>query len=265
MDKLAEIMAHKRREIAPRMRPVSAAELARTAAGRPGPPSLAAALRRSDGRLAILAEFKRRSPSAGEIRAGISSGEQAGRYQAAGADALSILTDAKYFGGSIEDLRQVTDHFRQVPPALPCLRKDFMVHPIQVLEASEAGASAILLIVRALAADELRALHDAALAAGLGALFEIHDEADLETSLRHGAKMIGVNNRDLTVFRTDLAISERLIPRFPPGIVAVSESGILTGREAARARAAGAHAVLVGEALMKAPDPASLIAEFRMA
>ena len=108
MDKLAEIMAHKRREIAPRRRPVSSAELARAAAVRPGPPSLAAALRRGDGRLAILAEFKRRSPSADEIRAGISAGEQAGRYQAAGADAMSVLTDSKYFGGSIEDLRQVT-------------------------------------------------------------------------------------------------------------------------------------------------------------
>jgi indole-3-glycerol phosphate synthase len=265
MDKLAEIMAHKRREIAARMRPVPAAELARARADRPQPPSLAAALRRADGRLAVVAEIKRRSPSAGEISAGVSSSEQAGRYQAAGADALSVLTDAKYFGGSIEDLQQVTAHFLQVPPVLPCLRKDFMVHPIQVLEAGAAGASAILLIVQALAADELRALHDAALAAGLDALFEIHDEADLETALRHGAKIIGVNNRDLRVFRTDLAISERLIPRFPRDIIAVSESGIFTGREAARARAAGAHAVLVGEALMKAPDPASLIAEFRVA
>jgi indole-3-glycerol phosphate synthase len=265
MDKLAEIMAHKRREIAPRVRPVPAAELARASAGRPKPPSLAAALRRADGGLAVIAEIKRRSPSAGEIRAGVSSSEQAERYQAAGADALSVLTDKRYFGGSLEDLRGVTAHFLQVPPALPCLRKDFMVHPIQVLEAGEAGASAILLIVRALTADELRTLHAAAMAAGLDALFEIHDEADLETALRHGARIIGVNNRDLTVFTTDLAISERLIPLFPRDIIAISESGIFTGREATRARAAGAHAVLVGEALMKAPNPASLIAEFRVA
>ena len=265
MDKLAEIMAHKRREIASRVRPVPAAELARAAAGRPKPPSLASALRRADGRLAVIAEIKRRSPSAGEIRAIVSAGDQAGRYQAAGADALSVLTDAKYFGGAIEDMREAVSHFLQASPALPCLRKDFMVHPIQVLEAGEAGASAILLIVRALATDELRALYDAALAAGLDALFEIHDEADLEKALQHGAKIVGVNNRDLTVFKTDLAISERLIPRFPRDIIAISESGIFTAREAARARAAGAHAVLVGEALMKAPDPARLIAEFRAA
>jgi indole-3-glycerol phosphate synthase len=263
MDKLAEIMAHKRREIAPRVRPVTAAELARARAGRLQPSSLVASLRRADGRLAVIAEIKRRSPSAGEISAGAVSSDRAERYRAAGADALSILTDAEYFGGSIEDLRQVTARFLQVPPALPCLRKDFMVHPIQVLEAAEAGASAILLIVRALAADELRTLHDAALAAGLEALFEIHDEEDLETALRHGAKIIGVNNRNLKVFKTDLAISERLLPRFPREIIAVSESGIFTGRDAARVRAAGAHAVLVGEALMKAPDPAGLIAEFR--
>jgi indole-3-glycerol phosphate synthase len=265
MDKLAEIMAHKRREIAPRVRPVTAAELARAGADRPKPPSLEAALCRADGRLAVIAEIKRRSPSAGEIRAQVSSPEQAGCYQAAGADALSVLTDAKYFGGSLADLQEVTAFFWQTPPALPCLRKDFMVHPIQVLEASEAGASAILLIVRALAADELRALQEAAGAAGLDALFEVHDEADLETALGLGAKIIGVNNRDLAAFTTDLAISERLIPLFPRDIVAISESGIFTGREAARARAAGADAILVGEALMKAPDPATLIAEFRRA
>jgi indole-3-glycerol phosphate synthase len=263
MDKLAEILAHKRREIAPRARPVTRAELARSAAGQPQPPSFAGALRRPDGRLAVIAEIKRRSPSAGEIKAGASAAGQARAYQAAGADALSVLTDEKYFGGSLDDLREVVDLFRQMPPARPCLRKDFMVHPVQVLEARLAGASAVLLIVRALADGELADLAAAAEAAGLDALYEVHDEAEVDRALRQGARIIGVNNRDLARFQTDLALSERLIPRLPRDVIAVSESGIFTGADAARVRAAGAHAVLVGEALMKAPDPAGLIHEFR--
>jgi indole-3-glycerol phosphate synthase len=262
-DRLSEIMAWKRREIAPRLRAVSVAELERRGAALARPPGFARALRRADGRLAVIAEIKRRSPSAGEIVAGASAPGQAARYRRAGADALSILTDTKYFGGSLDDLRAVTADFAAAPPAPPCLRKDFMVHPVQVLEASEAGASAILLIVRALADDEIKLLFGAATAAGLEALFEIHHEAELERALNHGAKIIGVNNRDLAHFTTDLALSERLIPQFPPEVIAVSESGIHAGADAARARAAGAHAVLVGEALMRAAEPAALIAEFR--
>jgi indole-3-glycerol phosphate synthase len=260
MDKLDEIMAWKRREIAPRLRPVSEAELARLHAGLPPPPSFAAALRRPDGRLAVIAEIKRRSPSAGDIRLGASAPEQARRYRAAGADALSVLTDEKYFGGTLDDLGGAV---AEVAGAVPCLRKDFMVHPVQVAEARAAGASAILIIVRALDDEEIRLLHAAAHAAGLDALFEVHHEAEIERAARHGARLIGVNNRDLAIFRTDLALSERLIPRLPPGTIAVGESGIVTAADAARLRAAGAHAVLVGEALMKAPDPAALVRQFR--
>jgi indole-3-glycerol phosphate synthase len=260
MDKLTEIMAWKRREIAPRLRPVSEAELARLAAGLPSPPSFAAALRRKDGRLAVIAEIKRRSPSAGEIRPGASAPEQARRYLAAGADALSVLTDARYFGGEIADLEAAV---AEVAGAIPCLRKDFMVHPVQVAEARAAGASAILIIVRALDDEEIRMLHGAAGAAGLDALFEVHDEAEVERAARHGARLIGVNNRDLAIFQTDLGLSERLIPLLPAGATAVGESGIRTAADAARLRAAGAHAILVGETLMKAPDPAALIREFR--
>jgi indole-3-glycerol phosphate synthase len=262
-DKLTEIMAWKRREIAPLVRAVSDAELARLDGSLPRPPAFAAALRRPDRKLAVIAEIKRRSPSAGDIKAGASSLAQAQRYQAAGADALSVLTDEKYFGGTLEDLRDATAHFRAMPPARPCLRKDFFVHPIQVLQAREAGASAILIIVRALSDDEIKALHAAATAAGLGALFEIHHEAELARALAHGARIIGVNNRDLALFRTDLALSERLISQFPRHVVAVSESGIITRADATRVRTAGAHAVLVGEALMKTADPAALIADFR--
>ena len=261
-DKLDEIMAWKRRETASLV-PVSVEELAQLNASLPPPPSFASALRRTDSRLAIIAEIKRRSPSAGDINATASAVAQARRYEAADTDALSVLTDHKYFGGTLDDLRTVTAHFRASPRTRPCLRKDFMVHTAQVAEARAAGASAILIIVRALADDEIELLHDAARAAGLDALFEIHHESELERALRHGAKIIGVNNRDLAVFRTDLALSERLIPQFPQTVTAVSESGIFTATDAARARAAGAHAVLVGEALMKAPDPAALVAGFR--
>jgi len=271
MDKLTEIMAHTRREIAPRLRTVTNAELLRAGAADPPPPSFARALKRADGRLAVIAEIKRRSPSAGEIRAGASAAGQARRYLAAGADALSVLTDMRYFGGSLDDLRAITAGFRTTWPfpgvdpvnPLPCLRKDFMVHPIQVLEACAAGASAILVIVRALTDDEIAVLLAAADTAGLDALCEVHDEADVERAVRHGAKLIGVNNRDLAVFRTDLAISERLIPQLPRGVIAVSESGIVTAADAARVRAAGARAVLVGEALMRAADPGELIAAIR--
>lgn len=262
-DKLTEIMAWKRLEIAPRLRTVSESELASLNASLPRPPSFAAALRRADGKLGVIAEIKRRSPSAGAIREGISATEQALRYQAAGASALSVLTDEKFFGGTLDDLRAVTAQFREKPPALPCIRKDFMVHPLQIAEAREAGASAILIIVRALTDDEIKLLFTSAQAAGLDSLFEIHNEAELDRSLGHGAKIIGVNNRDLAIFKTDLSLSERLIPKFPRAITAVSESGIFTGADAARVQAAGAHAVLCGEALMKAPSPADLIAEFR--
>ena len=264
-DKLTEIMAWKRREIAPLVRPVSEAELVQLAANLPRPPSFATGLRRADGKLAIIAEIKRRSPSAGDIKAGANATDQAKRYQAAGADALSVLTDDKFFGGSLDDLRGVTAHFRSNPPAIPCLRKDFMVHPIQVVQACEAGASAILIIVRALTDEEIKPLAAAAQSAGLDALFEIHHEADLARAIRHGAKIIGVNNRDLAIFKTDLALSERLIPQFPRDVIAISESGIHSAADAARVRAAGAHGVLVGEALMRAPDPAVLAAQLRSA
>jgi indole-3-glycerol phosphate synthase len=264
-DKLSEIMAWKRREIADLAAAVSASEadLARLDAALPRPPSFAAALRRPDGRLAVIGEIKRRSPSAGDIRPGASASDQAGAYRLAGVDALSILTDQHYFGGELADLRAAVALLRAAPPAPPCLRKDFFVHPAQVREAREAGASAILIIVRALSDEEIRVLFGAARAAGLDALFEIHHEAELERALRHGAGLIGVNNRDLAAFRTDLALSERLIPLIPPDRIAVSESGIFTGADAARAHRAGARAILVGEALMRAADAGRLVGEFR--
>lgn len=262
-DKLIEIMEWKRKEVGPRMRTVSGRELSRLDASLPKPRPFIPALTREDGRLAVIGEIKRRSPSAGEIAGGASATDRARIYQAAGVDALSVLTDEKFFGGSLDDLREVAAQMRASHPCLPCLRKDFMFHPIQVLEARESGASAILIIVRALDDNEIRILHEAALAAGLAALFEVHSDDEIERAVSHGAAIIGVNNRDLAVFSTDLALSERLIPRFPAAVVAVSESGINTGSDAARVRKAGAHAVLVGEALMRSPDPAALVAMIR--
>jgi len=262
-DKLDEILEWKRNEIAPRTRTVSERELARLDASLPRPQPFLPALRRDGGGLAVIGEIKRRSPSAGEIASGASAVERARIFEAAGVDALSVLTDGKFFGGSLEDLREVSHWTRASPRALPCLRKDFMVHPIQVLEAREAGASAILIIVRALDDNEIRILHAAARAAGLAALFEVHSEDEIERAAAHGAEAIGVNNRDLSVFKTDLALSERLIPRFPAGVAAVSESGINTRSDAIRVRRAGAHAILVGEALMRSADPAALVSSLR--
>ena len=264
-DKLDEIMAWKRREIAGLVASLAATEgdLARIDAELPKPPSFEQALRRTDGALAIIAEIKRKSPSAGDIAAGASAPDQARKYAAAQVDALSILTDQHFFGGALADLRAVTDQFARETRVRPCLRKDFFVHPVQVREAREAGAAAILIIVRALKDEEIKVLFGAAQAAGLQALFEIHNEMDLARAVAYQARIIGVNNRDLAIFKTDLGLSERLIPQIPQELVAVSESGILTGADARRVQAVGARAVLVGEALMRASDPAVLAAQLR--
>lgn len=264
MDKLTEIMNWKRQEIADRIRDVSQSELAAFASKASARGSFIEALKSPAG-LAVIAEIKRRSPSAGQIKDLGPSIDQADTYLAAGADCLSILTDGKYFGGEIADLSSVTERFRGEGHGIPCLRKDFMIHPIQVLEAAQAGASAILIIVRALEDDQMTALREAADLAGLDSLYEIHSEAELERALAQDAKIIGVNNRDLAIFKTDLAFSERLIPQFPKEVVAISESGIWNREDAARARTCGAKALLVGEALMKAEDTAKLIAEFHEA
>jgi indole-3-glycerol phosphate synthase len=264
MDKLREIMAWKRQEIASRVRFVPARELAAFARSDRPRPSFRAALD-TPGRLAVIAEMKRRSPSAGAIAEETDAAAQAERYARAGADAVSVLTDEEFFGGTLADLTAVTGRFQAEGLPVPCLRKDFMVHPVQVLEAAAAGASAILIIVRALTDPEMASLFEAASLAGLDVLFEVHAEPEIARALQAGARLIGVNNRDLAAFKTDLAISERLIPLIPRGIIAVSESGVFTVADATRARACGARAILVGEALMRAPDPAALIAAFHRA
>lgn len=258
MDKLQEIMAHKRKEIALRTRPVRDAELARFLGPDPHPHRLEKALRRESG-LALISEIKRKSPSAGIISAGRDASEQARLYYNAGTDAISVLTDEVFFGGSIRDLWDVNDLLGSRADAPPTLRKDFFLDRIQVLEAAEAGASAILIIVRALTNAEMNELFGAANLAGLDSIFEVHEAAEVERALNCGARIVGVNNRDLTRFATDLAVSEAIIPGLPESTVAISESGIHSLEDARRAHEAGADAVLVGEALMKMEDPEPFI------
>jgi indole-3-glycerol phosphate synthase len=260
MNKLDEIMAWKRREIEARIRQVSQKELSRWQELTRGATSFSAALKQTD-RLAVISEVKRSSPSAGIIAEGISAIEQAEKYVRGGADALSILTDTRYFSGTLEDLRSVTAHLKNLRP-VPCLRKDFMVHPIQIIEALEAGARAILIIVRALSDDEIQRLFEAATTAGLDTLFEVHEEREVERALRiDGIRILGVNNRDLARFKTDLAFSETILPQLPEEIIKVSESGIHQPDDARRVRQAGADAILVGEALMRAADPGAFLQE----
>ena len=257
MDKLQEIMAWKRQEVAARVRPVRDSELARFCRGE-HPHRFEHALRREQG-LSIIAEIKRKSPSAGAIAEGRDAVEQARTYYNAGTDAISVLTDEKYFGGSIKDLWDVNDLLGNRSDAPPTLRKDFFVDRLQVLEAAEAGAGCILIIVRALADEEMDMLFEAANLAGLDAIFEVHEEAEVDRALNSGARIIGVNNRDLSRFVTDIAISEAIIPELPESCLAISESGIHTMEDAERAFATGADAVLVGEALMKMKDPEPFI------
>ncbi len=263
-DKLKEIMDWKRSEVARTARPVPLRELEKLGAMRHKGRSFLDALA-DPSHLSVIAEIKRKSPSAGSIRELPDAAEQARLYYNAHADAISVLTDEKFFGGTIRDLWDVADLVGGRDDAPPLLRKDFFVHPVQVVEAVEAGASAILIIVRALGDDEARRLRDCADAAGLDSLYEIHSEPELERALKLDARIIGVNNRDLSRFVTDLAFSERLLPLVPDGIVRVSESGIKTPEDAARARACGADAILVGESLMRAEDPERLIEALQMA
>ena len=226
--------------------------LEREAGSRPGPPSLSRALRRD--RVAVVAEVKRRSPSAGMIREDLDPRERAALYARSGASAISVLTDSAHFGGSVDDLRAAADRVE-----IPLLRKDFILDELQVIEARAAGAAAILLIVRALSPERLQALLACATAAGLEALVEVHSAPELERALAADARIIGVNSRDLDTFRIDVAGAWKLLAGIPADRVAVAESGMRKPDDVARAAGAGADAVLVGTALSAAEDPAALL------
>jgi indole-3-glycerol phosphate synthase len=199
--------------------------------------------------LSVIAEHKRRSPSAGVIREGISLSEVATAYERGGASAMSVLTEGPNFGGSLADLaaaRQAVE--------LPILRKDFIVDAYQVHESLAAGADAILLIVAALTPDELEGLHRLAGELGLAALVEVHDAAELAIARAAGATLIGINNRDLMTLRVDIRRTLELLEQVPEGATVVAESGFRTRAELERLAQAGVDAVLIGEALMRADD-----------
>ena len=202
--------------------------------------------------VSILAEVKRRSPSKGVIAASLGAVEQARAYAAGGAVGASILTEPVHFGGSNEDLVAV-----RAGTELPVLKKDFHVQPVQLVEARALGASAALLIVRALSPERLVEMIDAGRALGLELLVEIRDERELERALEAGATMIGVNNRDLETLEIDPTTADRIIPLIPRGLVAIAESGVHARADVERYAAVGADAVLVGSSLSAAPDPAA--------
>ncbi len=206
--------------------------------------------------LSIVAELKRRSPSAGALRPAADAAATARSYYAAGARALSVLTEPEHFGGALEDLA-----IARAAAPVPVLRKDFVVDPYQIAESRAAGADAILLIVAALGARTAEFVAAAA-AAGLHALVEVHDEAELRVALDAGAEIVGINNRNLADLGVDLGVFERLAPLVPRGVLTVAESGVATRADAIRMRRAGADALLVGTALMTAADPALKLREF---
>jgi indole-3-glycerol phosphate synthase len=208
-----------------------------------------AALRRTD-QVNVIAECKRRSPSRGVLRADYDAAAIARGYSAAGAAAVSVLTEPTFFDGSLEDLARV----RQAV-TIPLLRKDFVVSEYQLAEARAAGADAVLLIAGALAPAELARLQTRAHELGLDALVEVHNGEELTAALEAGAAIVGVNNRNLRTLAVDLDVSEELIARIPDGVTAVSESGIKTPEDIARFRRLGYHAFLIGERFMACADP----------
>jgi indole-3-glycerol phosphate synthase len=250
---LDEIVARTRERVTERRRarPIEDVVAERAPARRP----FAEALARPG--VNVIAEFKRRSPSRGLLRSDLTVAATAGLYRAAGAAALSILTEEDYFDGSLDDLRAA----REATPGLPILRKDFVVDAYQVWEARAAGADAVLLIAAALDDRELESLLAEAHAARLEALVEVHDEGELDRALAAEARLLGVNNRNLKTLEVSLETALALAPRIPDEVVAVAESGIRQGGDVRRLRDAGYDAFLVGEHLMAAPDPGRALRE----
>jgi len=250
MDKLAEICATKREEVAARKALATLDDLDRAALGAGAPRgfrfSLEAKARAGFG---LIAEIKKASPSKGLIRADFRPAEHAVAYERAGAACLSVLTDAPYFQGHEDYLMDA-----RAACALPVLRKDFMIDPWQVAEARAIGADAILIIVAALEDAEMAEIEAAALEREMDVLIEVHDEAEMERATRLRSRLIGINNRDLKTFSTDLATTERLKPLAPEGTLLVAESGIGTHADLERLAQGGVRCFLVGESLMRQAD-----------
>lgn len=249
---LARIVRDKREEL---IGTLARAETLEARAASAAPPRDFAAALGGDGGVSVIAEVKRRSPGAGEIRPDLDPARLAEAYERGGAAALSVLTDLKHFGGTLDDLGAA-----RAATALPALRKDFVLDPVQVVEARAGSADAVLLIVRILSDEALRRLLAEATSHGMAALVETHDEGELERALSAGARIVGINNRDLATFTVDLDTTLRLRERVPDDVVVVSESGIRGPKDVARLAAAGVHAVLVGESLLVSPDPEAAVA-----
>lgn len=285
---LDEIMRHKRRELPERMRAVPLSTLRALAATVPDPLDFAAALRRSG--VSLIAEVKRASPSRGLLCRDFDPAQLALTYMRGGAAAISVLTDARFFQGDLAHLTTVKETVaggeetrarregkvgagqasrppipqstHPQPPAVPVLRKDFIFDPYQIVEARVAGADAVLLIVAVLGDHDLRRLLEETWSHGMEALVEVHDEEEVERALRAGARVIGVNNRDLRTFTVDLETTARLRPLIPREAVMVSESGIHGPEDVRRLRAMGVDAMLVGESLVTA-KPEERLAKVR--
>ncbi|MBI4277470.1 MAG: indole-3-glycerol phosphate synthase TrpC [Armatimonadetes bacterium] len=247
---LDEIVAHKKEEVAAARRAEPPTALRARAESSPPPRDFAGALR--GDRIRLIAEIKGASPSAGEIRAEIAPAALARAAAAGGASALSVLTDRRFFRGAPEHLAAA-----RAAVALPVLRKDFTVDPYQVYEARAMGADAILLIAEILDRATMADLLALAAEAGLAALVEAHEPAQVQKALGAGARLVGINNRDLRTFSVDLGTTVRLRPLIPAECTVVSESGIETRADVAALEAAGVHAILVGTALMRSPDIAA--------
>ena len=244
MNRLEEILAVKRAEVE-RLRPIAAA-LVDQAFAITDFRGFRAALKRKDDQLAIIAEIKRASPSAGIIVSDVDPGAKAKDYETQGAEAISVLTDKTFFQGTMVDLTTVHDAV-----SIPVLRKDFIIDPLQIAQAAASGADAILLIVAALTQPELLKLTQSATELNLDVLVEVHTEEELHRAIEVGAEIIGINNRDLATFEVDIAVTEYLSEMVPNDVVLVSESGYKTVDDVRRAHQCGVNAILVGEALMR--------------
>ncbi len=250
-DILQRILATKRKEITAGQLKQSLEDLRMRCADMPPPRGFTEkVVQKAQSGTAVIAEVKKASPSAGIIRADFNPAEIARSYEAGGAACLSVLTDKDYFQGAVEYLQQA-----RAACNLPVLRKDFIIDSWQVLDARLMGADCILLIVAALQLDELQQLEGLATELKLDVLMEVHDEAELESALQTRARLIGVNNRNLKTFVTDIAVSERLRPLIPNDRLMVTESGIHSREDITRLQQQNIQAFLVGEAFMRQPDP----------
>jgi indole-3-glycerol phosphate synthase len=257
MSYLAKMLESTRTRLAESKQLVTAEALEQRLAGIDEPRSLSAALDSSRKSVAVIAEIKRASPSAGTFDANLSATETAEAYARGGAAAISVLTEPEFFKGSIDDLNAARG------AGLPVLRKDFILDPWQVLESRAAGADALLLIVRALDQNELEALLLSCKTLRMDALVEVYDEAEMSRALDAGATIVGVNNRDLESFEVDRGRTVRLAPQVPDDVILVGLSGVGSRSDVEELGAAGAQAVLVGEALVRSDDPAAELRALR--